>query len=131
MTMKRFTFAEVLAAMLLAAIVLPVAIAGINSALQALHHSRMQAEGRILAAAKLNEVIVTGDWSEGDDTGDFGDTHPEWTWEVTVADWSEDDSYTTEMSSVKVKVMRTVADEELSVELVTLAASSTSQGGSQ
>jgi prepilin-type N-terminal cleavage/methylation domain-containing protein len=78
---RGFTLVEVLATLVLMAIVLPVAMRGISMALRAASVSKHTSEAAALAQAKLNE-LVTDQTSTGalNGSGDFGADHPEYTW---------------------------------------------------
>jgi prepilin-type N-terminal cleavage/methylation domain-containing protein len=77
---KGFTLIEVLATMVLLALVLPAAMRGATIALSAASSARHRTEAATLAQAKLNELIATGQWNAGQ-SGDFADkNHPEYHW---------------------------------------------------
>lgn len=70
-----FTLMEVLAALLLIGIVLPVAMEGITRSVEAGSSAKRRAEAATLAEGKLNEVIILGSTNLIDESGEFG---PEW-----------------------------------------------------
>ena len=74
-----FTLVEVLAAMALLAIVLPVVMRGTQIALRASSIARHEAEAASLGQAKLNEMIAEGTSKDG--SGDFGADWPDYRWE--------------------------------------------------
>jgi len=84
---RGFTLVEALAAIMFLAIVIPVAL----RAIQIASRSGVIAERRLiaveLAQEKLNDFMVAGDWSSGDQTGDFADEHPGYDWALTVDQW--------------------------------------------
>lgn len=82
-----FTLVEVLAALTLAAIILPVAMRGISLALSAADHAKRQAEAVNLAEAKLSELTVTGEWQSANLSGGFGEDNPEYTWAAEVSEF--------------------------------------------
>lgn len=84
---RGFTLVEVLAAMTLAAIVLPVAMRGVSISLSAANHARRQAQAVILAEATLAEVIATGEWQSGEQSGDFGEEAPGFQWRAVSSAW--------------------------------------------
>jgi len=86
---RAFTLVEVLAALTLAAIILPVAMQGVSLALAAADHAKRQVEAASLAEAKLAELVLTSSWQEADLSGDFGDEHPGYTWTAEVENWDE------------------------------------------
>ena len=84
-----FTLVEVLAALMLAAIVLPIAMRGISLATSAAGTARRQMEAASLAEAKLAELIATGEWQGSNLSGDCGDAWPEYRWSAEVIESSE------------------------------------------
>src|ERR1051325_8381527 len=64
-----FTLAEVLAALLFMAIVIPVALQGLRVASRAGSVSERKAVGARLAERKLNELLVTGQWQSASQKG--------------------------------------------------------------
>jgi prepilin-type N-terminal cleavage/methylation domain-containing protein len=87
-----FTLIECLATMLLMAIVLPVAVQGINTTLRSADSTRNRTEAAGLAQSKLSELIVGGSpvWSAGGLSGDFGADWPTFKWNATVSSWVND-----------------------------------------
>src|SRR5438045_1644546 len=82
--MKRrgFTLIEVLATMVLLAIVLPVAMRGVSVSLAAAENAQHRAEAASLGEAKLNSMIATGEWSNTAPSGDFGGDWPGYQWSL-------------------------------------------------
>ena len=68
---KGFSLIEVLAAMLLIGIVLPVAMRGYSLSVQLAAQSKQTTESAALGDSKLNELVATGDWKLGLLSGDF------------------------------------------------------------
>ena len=118
MTDKRgFTLAETLAAMLFMAIVIPVAVRGVmlaNRAGVVAERKRVAAE---LADRLLVETIVTQQWMDGSQEGDFGDELPGYRWVLEDETWDEDT-----MREISVRVLFTVQGTEYDVSLSTLVA---------
>ena len=85
-----FTLIEVLAAMLLIGIVLPVVMQGVMAATRAGSDAHRRTEAATLAQSKLQELTVTGQWDGGTLSGDFGADWPAYRWQATVADWAND-----------------------------------------
>src|SRR2546423_9326344 len=79
--LKGFTLIEVLATMVLMAIVLPVTMQALSVSLGAASSARHTTEASGLAQAKLNELISTGQWNSTSN-GDFGTDHPGYRWEI-------------------------------------------------
>ena len=98
-----FTLAEVLAAMLFLAIVIPVAV-------EALHVSSLAGEvaARKGAAARiadriLNESLVTTNWSGGVQSGTISEGALDFRWTLTSQNWPQDSM---QMLTAEVKFWR-------------------------
>jgi general secretion pathway protein I len=87
---RGFTLVEVLAAILLLAIVLPVVERGIISASNAGSAARYRTEAASLAQSKLAELTTTATWSGGQLSGDFGNDWKAYRWSATVVSWPND-----------------------------------------
>lgn len=88
---KGFTLIEILATFVLIAIILPVAMEGISLSTRMASESRRKIEAGTLAEKKLTEVLIAKDWADGDQNGNFGDEHPEFTWRFEVLDWEKEE----------------------------------------
>jgi len=84
---KGFTLIEVLATLLLVAIVLPVAMAGISLATRVAGLAKQRVEGAALAENKLAELIAGEAWQHSNLSGDFGEDWPRYTWTAELEDW--------------------------------------------
>jgi len=82
-----FTLVEVLAALTLAAVILPVAMRGISLATAAAGNAKRQMEAASLAEAKLAELRVSGEWQGAELSGDCGTDWPDYRWAAGVAEW--------------------------------------------
>jgi len=82
-----FTLVEVLAALLLAAIVLPVAMQAISVATHAAGDARRRLEAAALAEGKLAELVAAGEWQTAELSGGFAPEYPEYTWRAEVTEW--------------------------------------------
>jgi len=80
-----FTLVEVLAALVVLGIVLPVAMTGASLAMRAGSAARHQAEAATLGEAKLTELVTTGEWSTSGSDGDFGPDFPQYRWTMETA----------------------------------------------
>src|SRR5690606_5518771 len=78
------TLMEVLATLLLVAIVLPVALEGVTISMQAAARARPQTEAAALAEMKLNEILAARSTSLLSGSGDFGVDYPDYRWEITA-----------------------------------------------
>jgi Tfp pilus assembly protein PilV len=118
-----FTLAEVLAAMLFLAIVIPVAV-------EALHVSSLAGEvaARKGAAARiadriLNESLVMTNWSSGAQNGTVSEGALDFRWTLTCQNWPQDSM---QMLTTEVKFL--AQGKDYSVKLSTLASSQTLPG---
>ncbi|MEN6426779.1 MAG: prepilin-type N-terminal cleavage/methylation domain-containing protein [Phycisphaerales bacterium] len=85
-----FTFIELLVTVALIGIIMPVAMRSIALCTRLGGQSRRQMEAASLAKTKLSELIVTGDWENGSDQGEFeGDDWADYTWSMTVSNWTD------------------------------------------
>ena len=85
-----FTLAEVLAALLFMAIVIPVAMQGLRIASRAGSVSERKAVGARLAERKLNELLVTGQWVSAAQKGTVQEGFQSYDWRLQTEPWSED-----------------------------------------
>lgn len=85
-TPRGFTLVEVLAAMLIMAVVLPVAMRGVSLALAAASSARHMSEASALGASKLNELVVEQNTGATTTSGDFMPDHPGYQWQLETAD---------------------------------------------
>jgi len=113
---KGLTFAELLAAMVFVAIVIPVIVRGLTLANRAGAVSEKKRVAVQLADRLLTEMIVTGQWRTSQSTGDFGQAWPGFRWSLDGQGWGEDT-----MREVSVEVFFEVQGREYSVCLSTLA----------
>lgn len=90
-----FTLLEVLAALLLVAIVLPVLMGAINTATHIGALANDRSEAAMLAENKLNEIILDESWQFGGDNGTFESemdttgSPDRYTWELLVDQWQD------------------------------------------
>jgi prepilin-type N-terminal cleavage/methylation domain-containing protein len=118
------TLVEVLAALVLVAIVLPVVMQGLTLSMRAASRARHQAEAARLAEAKLNELLVLRDTSILTGAGDFGEHWPGYAWR------SESATRDHGLYEVTVTVAWTERGQERTASLSTLVfPGSTSEGG--
>lgn len=111
-----FTLAEVLAAMLFMAIVIPVAMQGLLIASRAGSVSERKARGARLAESKLNEMIVTGQWQSTAQKGTIQEGLQSYAWQLQSEPWSEDGA----MRLVTVHVSVPVQGQDYDVQVSTL-----------
>ena len=85
-----FTLAEVLAALLFMAIVIPVAVQGLRIASRAGSVAERKAVAARLAESKLNELIVTHQWSSTASKGTIQEGLNSYPWQLQTEPWAED-----------------------------------------
>jgi len=85
-----FTLAEVLAALLFMAIVIPVAVQGLHVASRAGSVAERKALGARLAETKLNELIVTRQLQSASQRGTIQDGLQSYAWTLQSEPWAED-----------------------------------------
>lgn len=78
------TLMEVLATLLLVAIVLPAVMRGVTVSMQAAARARHQTEAAALAEAKLNELLASSDTNLPTGSGEFGIDWPDYRWETSA-----------------------------------------------
>jgi hypothetical protein len=84
-----FTLAEVLAAMLFMAIVIPVAVQGLHVASLAGEVGERKGEAARVAERILNETIVTTNWNQGSQSGTVFEGRREFRWALHTETWSQ------------------------------------------
>ncbi|MEI6232784.1 MAG: type II secretion system protein [Planctomycetota bacterium] len=96
---RGFTLIEVLAALGLIAVVLPVVMQGFSIANGLAASAKERTEAAALADSKLNELVATGDWKLGLLSGDFAPERPNFRWKAEIQNW---DSSTLQELNVRV-----------------------------
>ena len=124
-----FTLVEVLAALALLAIVLPVAMQGISLATSAASIARQRSEAAALADAKLSELIVTSDWQGGALSGDFAPDWPDYQWKAEVVDWMDPSTTNAGLEQLQVHVSWTSRGHQREVVVSTLVNPNAQQAG--
>lgn len=84
---RGFTLIEVLAAMALIAVILPLAMQGISLATSLGGHASQRSEAAMLAKLKLDELTSTADWRSAALSGDFGVDWPDYRWAAALTDF--------------------------------------------
>ena len=113
---RGFTFVEILAAMLFMAILIPAIMRGLLIANQAGVVAERKRIASRLADRILTEFMVTGNWQNGEQEGDFGEEWPDYRWILETQAWDEDT-----MRVVTLQVFYHVQNKEYTVSLSTLA----------
>jgi len=111
-----FTLAEVLAAMLFMAIVIPVAVQGLHIASRAGVVSERKALATRLAESKLNELIVTHQWQSAFQKGTIQEGLQNYSWQLQSEPWREDGA----MRLLTVQVTVPVQGQDYDVHVSTL-----------
>lgn len=112
---RAFTLIEVLAALLLMAIVIPVAMQGMSVASRAGLLGQRKAAAMRVAERMLNELMVTGEMNQNSASGTVGDGDTTYPWTMQSEPWSED-----AMTLVTVKVTFSLQGNEYDVSASTL-----------
>ena len=89
-----FTLAEVLAALVFMAIVIPAAIEGLSIASRAGEVAARKNEAALIAERVLNETVVTSNWNQSAQSGTVHQGGREFTWTLGNQAWSEDPNQT-------------------------------------
>ena len=113
-----FTLIEVLATMVLLAIVLPATMRAASIALAAASSARHVTEATALGEAKLNELVALNEWSQNTG-GDFGADNPAYRWSI------ENVAREYGVYDVRISVTWSESGKERKLMLSTLAYSST------
>ncbi len=114
---RRFTFAEILVALVFVAVLLPVAVRGVLIANRAGAVAEHKQQAVRLADSFLADLVATDSWADTESEGDFGEDWPGYTWQFADEQWQEDDEL---LRVLTVQVLYRVQGEELSLTLSTL-----------
>ena len=112
---RGFSLIEVLAALALMAVVLPVTMEGFATATSLASAARRKSEAAALADSKLNELVATGDWKLGLLSGDFGDDQPTYLWKAELKNFDS-----SSLQELDVYVVWVARGEEQSLMVSTL-----------
>ena len=97
------------------AIVIPVAIEGLQVANRAGVVAQRKSVAVQLADSLLNELIVTGDWQSSSQSGNFGQRWNGYRWRILNENWTREN-----MRLLSIEVTYPVQNQEYSVRLSTL-----------
>ena len=117
-----FTLAEVLAAMALLAILIPVIAECLSIASRAGEVATRKTEAVRVADRILNESIVTTNWNQSSQSGTVSEGTREFEWKLNNEPWSQDP-----IRLLTVQVKYAVQGKDYTVQLSTLADGSFSQ----
>lgn len=113
---EAFTLAEVLAALMFMAIVIPVAVQGLQISGRAGALAERKREAVRVAERVLTESIVTTNWNKSALSGTVMEADREYRWTLRTESWTE-----STMQLLSVEVTFPVQGEDHTVELSTLA----------
>jgi prepilin-type N-terminal cleavage/methylation domain-containing protein len=116
---RGFTLAEVLAALLFMAIVVPVAMEGLHIASLAGAVAQRKGEAARIAEQVLNESLVTTNWSQSLQSGTTLEGQREFRWTLRSDPWTQDPAQNV-MRQLSVEVLFTAQNRQYSVKLSTL-----------
>src|SRR5579859_7677593 len=85
-----FTLAEVLAALLFMAIVVPVAMQGLHLASLAGSVAQRKSEAARIAQRVLNESLVMTNWNQSSQSGTIVEGQREFRWTLRTDPWTQD-----------------------------------------
>jgi prepilin-type N-terminal cleavage/methylation domain-containing protein len=134
---RAFTLVEVLAAIVLIAIVLPVAMHGISLAARAASMAKHRSTAAQLGSSKLQEIVATGQWETSSNlSGDFsleGPDYQDYTWVAQVQQWNQrgvspQDIQPQTLSELDLKVIWKSRGQEQFLTFSTLVYSNAPQG---
>jgi type II secretory pathway pseudopilin PulG len=111
-----FTLAEVLAALVFMAIVIPVVVECLHVATQAGEVAQRKTEATRVAERILNESIVTTNWDQSTQNGTVEEGLRQFDWTLQNEPWNQDP-----IRLLTVQVKYTVQGRDYSVHLSTLA----------
>ncbi len=118
-----FTLAEVLAALLFMAIVIPVAVEAMHIASRAGIVAARKSEAARVAVRVLNENIVTTNWNQSVQSGTLAEGIRQFRWTLHNDPWTQD-PYQNAMRQLSVEVSFTAQGQDYSVRMSTLVDSS-------
>ncbi len=110
-----FTLAEVLAALMFMAIVVPVAIEALHIASAAGEVAERKAEAVRVAERVLTENIVMGSWNQSSQNGTYSENGHEFRWMLRNEPWQD-----ASMRQLTAEVTYNAQDREHAVRLSTL-----------
>jgi Tfp pilus assembly protein PilE len=118
-----FTLAEVLAALVFMAILIPVALEGLSIASRAGEVAARKSEAALVGERLLNENIVTTNWSQGIQNGTLRQGARDFRYSLRNDPWSQDPNQSS-MRQLSVEVKFAAQGHDYSVRLSTLIDSS-------
>jgi hypothetical protein len=126
---QAFTLAEVLAALLFMAIVVPVAMQGLHIASLAGSVAQRKSQAARIGQRVLNESLILTNWNQSIQTGSTTEGQREFRWTLRTDPWTQDPAHNL-IRQLSVEVNFTAQNRDYSVKLSTLVDSSQLNGGS-
>ncbi len=114
-----FTLAEVLAAMVFMAIVIPVALEALSIASRAGEVAARKSQAALVAERILQENIITTNWDKAVQNGTIRQGIRDFKWTLRSQPWTED-PYVSDMRLLSVEVGFTAQGRDYTVRLNTL-----------
>jgi Tfp pilus assembly protein PilV len=114
-----FTLAEVLAALLFMAIVVPVAMEGLHIASLAGAVAQRKSEAARIAQKVINESLITTNWSQSLQSGTIAEGQRQFRWTLRSDPWNQDPAQTM-LRQLSVEVFFTAQARDYSVKMSTL-----------
>lgn len=111
-----FTLAEVLAALLFLAIVIPTAVEALHVATLAGEVAARKSEAARVADRVLNESVVTTNWTGGVQSGTITEGYLDFRWTLSSEPWPQDS-----MELLTAEVTYSAQGRDFSVKMSTLA----------
>ena len=118
-----FTLAEVLAALLFMAIVIPAALEGLHIASLAGTVAARKGEAARVAQRLLIENLVTTNWNQSGQSGTLTEGQRQFRWTLRTDPWTQDPNQNV-MRQLSVEVFFTAQNRDYSVRMSTLVDSS-------
>ena len=118
-----FTLAEVLAALLFMAIVIPAAVEGLHIASLAGTVAERKGEAARVAQRLLTESLVTTNWNQAGQSGTVSEGQRQFRWTMRNDPWNQDPSQNV-IRLLSVEVTFTAQNRDYSVRMSTLVDSS-------
>jgi type II secretory pathway pseudopilin PulG len=122
-----FTLAEVLAALVFMAIVIPVALNGLSIASRAGEVAARKRDAALVAERIINENIVTTNWDKTVQNGQIRQGLMDYRWTLRNEPWNED-ANVNDMRLLSVEVVFSAQGRDYGTRLSTLVANTSSFG---
>jgi type II secretory pathway pseudopilin PulG len=119
-----FTLAEVMAAMVFMAILIPVALEGLSIASRAGEVAVRKSEAALVAERLLNENVVTTNWNQSSQNGTLRQGVRDFRWSMRNDPWNQDANVST-IRQLSVEVKFDVQGRDYTVRMSTLVDSAT------